>query len=105
MANPSDIGGILLTSLEKRLAIDGETPTGHAASGIATLYDVRGPDLHLTLRDVEWSNGERDVVACERFSSPQLFDTLVERLRLSVLDYDGPYVELRQARLTSNNRA
>ena len=100
------IGSFTLRSLGRKVATQGNTPSGHASVGRGALYELAGAnDLRLTLRDTTWANGERDVVACERNDSPELFDTLIKRLRLAVLDHDGPYVELRQARLRPNGRA
>ena len=105
MTGTIPIGDLTLRSLGRRLSIEGQTVEGHDATGIAHLYEVSGPGLRLTIRDATWDNGERDVVASDRHDSPQRFDTLVERLRLAVLDRGGPYVELRQARLRANGRA
>lgn len=100
------IGAFTLTPLQRTTAIEGQTAAGAWTNGTGRLYDLTGPDaLHLTVRDTSWDNGERDVVACERHDSPAGFDTLVERLRLTVQDYGGPYLELRQARVRDNGRA
>jgi hypothetical protein len=101
-----NIGALTLQPLEARVATKGETASGHASVGKGVLYELTGSDnLRLTVRDTRWANGERDVVACERHESPERFDTLVDRMRLSVLDHGGLYVELRQARVRSNGHA
>lgn len=100
------IGDFTIQPLAASRALDGETPRGVAASGVARVYRLTGPGhLELTIRDVRWDNRERDVVACVRHASPERFDTLIERLRLPVLESQGPYVDLRQARLRPNGRA
>jgi len=84
---------------------DGETATGVATTGRSALYRVTGPEhLELTVRDTTWSTGERDLAVLRRHGSPERFDTLVERLRLTVLDRGGPYIELRHVQLRSNGR-
>lgn len=86
--------------------IRGETASGAFAAGSAAYFEVQGPEgLHLGVRDISWENGERDIVTFARHSSPQIYDTLVERLRLSVLVRGGVYVELRQARVRANGHA
>lgn len=94
------IGKFLLNDPSSLATINGETPAGAECSGSARLYELRGPDgVHLTLRDALWINGERDITTYERHQSPERFDTLVGRLRLSVLSHEpGSYVELQQAR-------
>jgi len=84
---------------------DGETVSGAPSTGRGSLYKVLGPDgLELTVRDITWDTGERDLAVFRRHGSPERFDTLVERLRLTVLDYNGPYVELRHVKLRDNGR-
>lgn len=101
-----EVGEFPLRPLGRSIKLEGETASGAEASGRGDLYELTGPEgLHLTLRHTRWETGEQDVVACERHQSPERFDTLVERLRLAVLDYGSPYVELRQGRLRSNGRA
>lgn len=100
------IASFTIRSLYRSESIVGETTSGKRSSGIGRLYDLEGPDgLRLTIRDTSWVSGERDIVACERHGSPERFDTLIERLRLTVLARGGAYVELRQARLRPNGRA
>jgi hypothetical protein len=100
------VGAFTVRPLDRLVKLSGETPSGIDASGMSRLVELVGPyGLRLTIRDTNWASGERDVVATERHDSPERFDTLIERLRLSVLDRRGPYVELRQARLRPNGRA
>lgn len=100
------LGNLRLGPGGHQVFLEGETTSGVKSAGQGMLYEVSGPEnLRLTIRDVRWENGERDVVSCERHESPVRFDTLVERLRLAVLDREGPYAELRQARLRPNGRA
>jgi hypothetical protein len=56
--------------------------------GRGRLFEVvDGDAVRLTVRDTEWDNGERDLVACERHDSPQclLADEGRTRNRLGVL--------------------
>jgi hypothetical protein len=100
------IGKFKIWSSDRLVTLEAETPSGLQSAGVGTLYEISGPDgLWLTVRDTRWVSGERDIVACERHRSAERFDTLVERLRLAVLERRGPYVELRQARLRPNGRA
>ncbi|MGO9960905.1 MAG: hypothetical protein ACLP50_33840 [Solirubrobacteraceae bacterium] len=81
------IGEFGVSPIGQTPPILGETVSGVSSTGIGTLYDLTGPEgLHLTLRDTAWNKGERDVVACDRHESPARFDTLIERLRLTVQD-------------------
>jgi hypothetical protein len=100
------IGAVTVRPLERSIELDGETASGAKSFGTGELHELTGPEgLRLTIRDTRWNSGERDVVATERHDSPERFDTLIERLRLTVLDRQGGYVELRQARLRPNGRA
>ena len=102
----AEFGPLALRSLGRTIRVEGETTSGAEGTGSAALYELTGPHgLRLTVRDARWLTGERDVVTCERHDSPPRFDTLVERLRLSVADHGESYVELRQARLRANGRA
>lgn len=85
-------------------AIKGTTVSKQKSRGDVTLYTVTGPDgLDLLVRDVRWRVGERDVATVARRESPERYDGLVNRLRLSVAPTeDGIAVELRQARTREN---
>jgi hypothetical protein len=100
------IAAFTIRELGRAVAVEGETPSGLAARGRGRLVEiVDGDAVRLTVRDTVWDNGERDLVASERHDSPQRFDTLVERLRLSVAQHGGElYAELRQVRLKPNGR-
>ena len=99
------VGPFAIRDLHRRVDIDGQTVSGASGAGRGRLFEVTDDDqLRLTIRDTTWDNGERDVVACERHGSPQRFDTLVERLRLQVVEGPEHYVELRQVRLKPNGR-
>ena len=106
MSTSVRLGAFVVRELPDVVAVEGETPTGSAARGRGRLLEVRDDaGLRLTVRDTTWSNGERDLVVCERHHSPQRFDTLVERLRLPVTERGrGLYAELRHVRLRSNGR-
>lgn len=100
------IGAFTLRSLSRTVEVHGETSSGVQSTGVGSHFEVLSSDgLCLTIRDTRWATGERDIVACERHDSPERYDTLVGRLRLSVLDRGGLYVDLRQARLRLNGRA
>ena len=95
------IGAFELSDVLGRTTVEGQSTGRVDGHGSAIEYSLTGPGgLHLTLRDVRWASGERDVGATERHTSPETFDTLVGRLRLGVLSAGGgvAYVELRQAR-------
>jgi hypothetical protein len=94
------VGSFSLGDASAPAVSEGRTASGADCSGTARAYELTGPDgLHLTVRDTTWSNGERDVAASERHESPECFDTLIGRLRLSVQSHaNAQYVELQQAR-------
>jgi hypothetical protein len=99
------VGAFRIRRLEEELSVDGETAEKVACRGRGRFYTVSGDGLRLTVRDTSWDNGERDLVVAERHDSPQRFDTLVERLRLTVHRRgDDLYAELRQVRLKANGR-
>ncbi len=110
MRTPSEqgieVGAFRIARVGSMITVEGETPNGVTSQGRGRLYEVTDADeCRLTVRDTTWANGERDVVAAERHDSPQRFDTLVERLRLPVMERgDDLYVELRQVRLKPNGR-
>jgi hypothetical protein len=107
MTDPVRVGAFEIFALAgSPVGVEGSTVAGVASTGHGALYSVTDRhELHLTVRDTTWANGERDVVACERHDSPQRFDTLIERLRLGISPRDGDlYVELRHVRLKPNGR-
>jgi hypothetical protein len=100
------VASFTLRRLKGTVEIRGETASGLESIGQGSLHDVANSNvIRIVVRDTMWANGERDIVACGRHDSPERFTTLIERLRLTVLDRGGPYVELRQARLRPNGRA
>jgi hypothetical protein len=94
------LGPFSLAALDGEQMVDGETVSGVQSEGTARSYELTGAGgLRLRIQEVRWLNGERDVVAAERYDSPETFDTLIGRLRLAVLmRAGGYYVELQQAR-------
>lgn len=79
---------------------EGETTRGMPDTGMALEFSVIGAnDIHLTLHDTRWSNGERDVRVVRRHGTPELYDEIVGRLRLEVRPSGLELVvDLRQAR-------
>ena len=95
------VGDFEIAATGDQLDVEGQTPGRVETNGTSTVYEIDGPDdVRLTLHDITWSNGERDVRAVDRHRSPQRFDRLVHGLRLTVSDADDRCrVDLRQARM------
>lgn len=62
----------------------GETIGGRVQTGSAYLSQLLGPDLGLTLADIEWMNGEREVRGWSRNDSSENYEQVVNRLRIGV---------------------
>lgn len=94
------VGEFMLQRLPGRHNIDGQSISGRACAGRAVLYEVSSNDgLRLTLRDVIWETGERDVAVWNRHNAPSRYDRLRQGLRLQVERNGDFHLELRQARL------
>lgn len=93
--------------LEIGIAFVGTSATNASDHGTATTYAVTGPGtLHLTVADITWDNGERDLRTIHRHTSPQRFDRLLHGGRLTVNDHDGTAnkrIDLRQMRMKDAN--
>jgi hypothetical protein len=101
-----ELGNLLLSDLNGVEARQGITVFKCQSDGHARLLDVSGPErLRLSIADIQWRTGEREVRAEKRFASPQRFDQLVERVRLGVRQLGGELlcVDLMQARLKSEH--
>jgi hypothetical protein len=99
------VGDLTITAVPGSRHYEGQTPGRVDSVGRAAVYEVTGPqDTHLTLLDVHWDNGERDVRAVDRHSSAQRFDRLVHGLRLTVASTDTGLAraDLRQARMVDD---
>jgi hypothetical protein len=103
---PVSLGKLTITPTGTTRPLAGRTCAGVEADGICTLYEVRGPDyLHLSIGDITWENDERDIRVLRRNDSPERFDGLCNRLRLTVGTHgNGCLIELRQARLKPGGR-
>lgn len=62
----------------------GETIGGKIQPGSAYLSQLVGPDVGLTLADIQWANGEREVRGWSRHESSELYEQVVDRLRIGV---------------------
>lgn len=101
-------GSIALGQREPRFAYEGKAPRRSTDLwGTATEYTVTAEDgTDLLLQDTRWDNGQRDVRAVERHDTPPPYDTVVDRLRVSVDPIEGDvFMELRQARINAGGRA
>ncbi len=96
-----------LRNLDDRV-LEGTTSSGQSSQGTASLWEATGPPgVALTLADVTWSNGERDVRAFEiecplpqALGGPRPLTRLERGGRLSVLRKGGQeYVELQVSRI------
>jgi hypothetical protein len=90
-------------TLEVDVDFVGTSASNEADHGTAISYAVTGPGtLHLTVADITWDNGERDLRAIHRHNSPQRFDRLLHGGRLIVNDHEGitgKRIDLRQMRM------
>ncbi len=79
---------------------EAETAGGVQETGVALAFSLLGTDgAHLAIHDTRWSNGERDVRVVQRHGTPELYDSVVGRLRLTVSPAGMELaVDLRQAR-------
>ncbi len=95
------LGEFVIEEIPGGLVVTGETTAGVRARGEAVTYPVRGPrGTALTVADIRWANGERDVRTLDRHVSPQTLDRLKQGLRLGVHGHGGRLVvDLAQARL------
>jgi len=87
----------------------GKTVSGTESEGFSHLTTVSVGKIHVQVADTTWSNGERDVQAVNRLTSPEIVDTLIRRLRIGI--YPSPaqeqlvYMELRAALPDPDGRA
>src|SRR5260370_8873376 len=99
IGEPVAVGVLALAPLEESSGWRGETPGGTAAQAAeATLWNATGPgDLDLIVAMARWSNGERSIEVSERRDSPERFDQLVGRMRMSIERATNCWVTLKQA--------
>ncbi len=62
----------------------GQTIGRKIQNGTAYLSDLVGPSMALRLADIRWENGEREVRGWTRGGSDEVFDEVVDRLRVGV---------------------
>jgi hypothetical protein len=79
-----DLGPYSLSVGLGREKIRGTTPNGTNTDGVAYLSRLEGPDLMLTLADIAWSNGEREVRGWDRHESDPSFQGIIGRLRIGI---------------------
>ncbi len=102
-SNAVPCGALVITQVSEKSTF-GATTSKVETDGVARLYQVKGPKrLRITVADIAWSNGERDVRTTDRHTSSPRFDRLVHGLRIGVhVAPDGLLrIDLRQARMTS----
>lgn len=78
------IGPLTVRDTGRRESTEGETVSGKAFCGMATIYEIEVPGATLEVHDVRWENGERDVRTEARLEGPTVFDELAGRLRIGV---------------------
>jgi hypothetical protein len=101
-----DLGDYRLLATGTEVPVSGETAKRQLSRGTAAEYRLVGSDgIKLTLHDSRWTNGDRDVRAVTRNTTPETYDGIINRLRLGV-DRAGEdlVVELQQARLNAMGR-
>jgi hypothetical protein len=68
--------------------VRGETIGRSVQSGRAYFSDLVGPLIALTVADIQWDNGEREIKGWSRHESDDLFEQVVDRLRIGI--YQSP---------------
>jgi hypothetical protein len=68
--------------------VGGRTHSGVRSAGDAYLSHIVGPDTDLTVADITWANGERDVRSYHLGASHQAFEPLLEYLRMPIQNTD-----------------
>jgi hypothetical protein len=82
--------------------VEGQSVSGVFGKGSAYFSKLTGPSMELILADTTWASGERDVQAVRRNDSDELFDQLVNRLRISVNPTEKfPRLSLMEMRLAT----
>jgi hypothetical protein len=85
-----EASGLALTESGRQHRETGPTPSDEDFNGTARAYWVKGADgVDLELGDIRWDNGERSLAVLDRKTSPQRFDGLVRRLRMTVQAVSG----------------
>ena len=80
--------------------IEGQSVSGVFGKGSAYFSKITGPGMDLLVADTTWISGERDIQAVRRNDSDELFDQLVNRLRISVAPTERfPKLSLMEMRL------
>ena len=80
--------------------IEGQSVSGAFGKGNAYFSRVSGPGMDLLVADTTWISGERDIQAVRRNDSDELFDQLINRLRISVSPTERfPKLSLMEMRL------
>jgi Domain of unknown function (DUF4338) len=82
--------------------VEGQSVSGIFGKGNAYFSRLTGPSMELILSDTTWISGERDIQAVRRNDSDELFDQLVNRLRISVNPTEKyPHLSLMEMRLAT----
>lgn len=82
--------------------VEGQSVSGVFGKGDAYFSRLTGPAMELILADTTWVTGERDIQAVRRNESDELFDQLINRLRISVNPTEKfPKLSLMEMRLAT----
>jgi len=80
--------------------IEGQSVSGVFGKGSAYFSKLKGPGMDLLIADTTWTSGERDIQAVRRNDSDELFDQLINRLRISISPTERfPKLSLMEMRL------
>ena len=89
--------------------VHGRTPGGETSEGVAYLSRLEGKNLAITMADIEWANGEREVRGWDRHESDPALEEVVGRLRIGVNKAERfqtqSVMEMRMAVAKSDARA
>ena len=78
------LGAYLLRVGTEETELRGETIGRRVQDGSAYLSDLVGPSIGLTVADIQWRNGERELRGWSRHESPELYEQVINRLRIGV---------------------
>lgn len=94
-----DIGAVKLKGPTTTGNVTAHRPGKKGEEADATIYHVMGPEVKLTLHNIVFDDGARQVITEKTHYSPARFNRLIRRLRFTTLDNNNGIFVLRQARM------
>lgn len=104
-----EIGSLHLSVGVESTRIEGSTMNDISSSGTAYLSRLQGEGLDVSIADIEWDTGEREVRGWSRHHSHEVLEQVIGRLRIGVHPADRfrgmSMMELRLPATTPGKRA